>query len=72
MFLHIGNRPGHLLQIGNFYFLRISAALLGFYTGLQVNHKAQIGLDEQDGQRIICCPMRIVPFFAPRIFRKNV
>ena len=32
--LHIGNRPGYLLQIGNLDFLRISAALLGFYTGL--------------------------------------
>lgn len=52
MFLHIGNRPGHLLQVGNLDFLRISAALLGFYTGLQVNHKAQIGLDEQDGQSL--------------------
>lgn len=53
MLLHIGNGPGHLLQIGNFYFLRISAALLGFYTGLQVNHKAQIGLDEQYGHRML-------------------
>ena len=34
MLLHIGNGSGHLLQIGNFYFLCISAALLGFYTGL--------------------------------------
>lgn len=50
--LHIGNGPGHLLQVGNLDFLRISAALLGFYTGLQVNHKAQIGLDEQDGHML--------------------
>ena len=34
MLLHIGNGPGHLLQVGNLDFLRISAALLGFYTGL--------------------------------------
>ena len=61
----------HLLQIGNLDFLRISAALLCFYAGLQVDHKAQIRLDEQNGQRIIYRPMRIVPFFVPRIFCKN-
>ena len=71
MLLHIGNGPGHLLQIGNFYFLRISAALLGFYTGLQVNHKAQIGLDEQYGHRIICRPMRVVLHCCPCVFCKN-
>ena len=71
MLLHIGNGPGHLLQIGNFYFLCIRAALLGFYAGLQVNHKAQIGLDEQDSHRIICCPMRIVLLCGPCIFCKN-
>ena len=71
MLLHISDCPCHLLQIGNLDFLRISAALLCFYTGLQVNHKAQIGLNEQNGHRIICCPMRIVPFCAPCIFCKN-
>ena len=71
MLLHIGNGPGHLLQIGNFYFLRISAALLGFYTGLQVNYKAQIGLDEQYGHRIICRPMRVVLRCCPCVFCKN-
>lgn len=69
--LHIGNRPGHLLQIGNLDFLCIRAALLGFYTGLQVNHKAQIGLDEQDSNRIVYCPMRIVLLCGPCIFCKN-
>lgn len=64
--------PEYLLQIRNFYFLRISAALLGFYTGLQVNHKAQIGLDEQNNHRIICAPMRIVLLCGPCIFCKNV
>ena len=71
VFLYIGNRPGHLLQVGNFYFLRISAALLGFYTGLQVNNKAQIGLDEQDGHRIVYCPMRIILLCGPCIFCKK-
>lgn len=71
MFLHISDCPCHLLQIGNLDFLCIRAALLRFYTGLQINHKAQIGLNEQNGQRIICRQMRIVPFFVPRIFCKN-
>ena len=71
MFLHISDCPGHLLQIGNLDFLRIGAALLCFYAGLQVNHKAQVGLNEQNSHRIICCPMRIVPFFVPCIFCKN-
>ena len=71
MLLHIGNGSSHLLQIGNFYFLCISAVLLGFYTGLQVNHKAQIGLDEQYGHRIICRPMRVVLLCCPCVFCKN-
>ena len=71
MLLHISDCPCHLLQIGNLDFLRISAALLCFYTGLQVNHKAQIGLNEQNGQRIIYRPMRIVLFSVPSIFCKN-
>ena len=49
MLLHISDCPCHLLQIGNLDFLRIGAALLCFYAGLQVNYKAQIGLDEQKG-----------------------
>ena len=39
MFLHISDCPCHLLQIGNLDFLCIRAALLRFYTGLQINHK---------------------------------